>query len=106
MQSGRAEAPGAGLAGGSGSPGSLRSLGMAVSLSGGCDANAPGMNAPAPGECPGHRAAHWSKPTLSTRRLAALRLRAISATGTVSMVSGPSAVSSGSTGAPAFTGYS
>ena len=47
-----------------------------------------------------------SKPTVSTSRLAAFRLRAISARGTVSMVSGPSAVSWGSIGAPTFTGYS
>ncbi len=47
-----------------------------------------------------------SKPTLSTSRLAALRLRAISASGVASTFRVPRAASSGSTATPGFTGYS
>ena len=50
--------------------------------------------------------AQRSKPTLSTRRLAAARCLTISAIGSASTFSGPSAAMRGWIGRPALTGYS
>ena len=52
------------------------------------------------------RGAQSSNPTWSTSRLAVLRCRTISVSGSESMFSGPSAAMIGCTVAPALTGYS